>query len=137
MHGRRAVAYRSAVAPRVFVGIDLIEIERVQAALARHPERFRARVFTAREIAECDRKKRPDESYAGRFAAKEAIGKLLGTGVPWTWREIEIAGRGKPEVSLSGRMARAAERLGVARIDLSMTHSRTTAAAVAVAVAAD
>ena len=125
------------MAPRVFVGIDLIEIERV----ARRSPGIRsasARASTrSREIAECDRKKRPDESYAGRFAAKEAIGKLLGTGVPWTWREIEIAGRGKPEVTLSGRMARAAERLGVERIDLSMTHSRTTAAAVAVAVAAD
>ncbi len=123
-------------APRVLIGMDLIEIDRVAAALARHPERFRQRVYTEREIAECDRKKVPAESYAGRFAAKEAIGKLLGTGVPWTWREIEIAGRGKPQVALSGRMARAAERLGVAAIDLSMTHSRTTAAAVAVAIAA-
>jgi holo-[acyl-carrier protein] synthase len=122
--------------PRVLVGLDLIEIDRVGAALARHPERFRARVYTEREIAECDRKKRPVESYAGRFAAKEAIGKLLGTGVPWTWREIEIAGRGKPAVTLSGSMARAAARLGVERVDLSMTHSRTTAAAVAVAIAA-
>jgi holo-[acyl-carrier protein] synthase len=122
--------------PRVLVGLDLIEIDRVAAALARHPERFRARVYTEREVAECDGKKRPVESYAGRFAAKEAIGKLLGTGVPWTWREIEIAGRGKPLVALTGRMARAAERLGVESIDLSMTHSRTTAAAVAVAITA-
>jgi holo-[acyl-carrier protein] synthase len=119
----------------VRIGIDLIEIDRVEAALRRHPLRFRARVFTDREIAECDRKKRPAESYAGRFAAKEAIGKLLGTGVPFTWREIEIAGRGKPLVTLTGSMRRAAERLGIERIDLSMTHSRTTSAAVAVGVA--
>jgi holo-[acyl-carrier protein] synthase len=121
-------------APSVLVGIDLIEIDRVATALERHPGRFRARVYTEREIAECDRRKVPAESYAGRFAAKEAIGKLLGTGVPWTWREIEIAGRGKPQVTLSGRMARRAERLGITHIDLSMTHSRTTAAAVAVAI---
>ena len=118
----------------VRIGIDLVEIDRVEAALRRHPERFRARVFTAREVAECDRKAHPAQSYAGRFAAKEAIGKLLGTGVPFTWREIEIAGRGKPRVTLSGSMLRAADRQGIARIDLSMTHSRTAAAAVAVAV---
>ncbi len=118
----------------MFVGLDLIEIDRVAAALARHPERFRARVYTAREIAECDRKPHPAQSYAGRFAAKEAVGKALGTGVPFTWREIEIAGRGKPQVRLSGRMQMAADRLGVVRLDLSMTHSRTTAAAVVIAV---
>jgi holo-[acyl-carrier protein] synthase len=118
----------------VFVGIDLIEIERVAETLKRHPERFRARVFTAREVAECDRKPDPVQSYAGRFAGKEAIGKALGRGVPFTWREIEITGRGKPQVQLSGSMLAAAERLGVVRVDLSMTHSQTTAAAVAIAV---
>ena len=56
--------------------------------------------------------------------------------MPFTWREIEIAGRGKPQVTLSGSMAHAAERLGVVRVDLSMTHTRTTAAAVAIAVRA-
>ena len=119
---------------RVHVGLDLIEIDRVEAALARHPHRFRDRVFTAREIAECDRKPRPAQSYAGRFAAKEAIGKALGTGVPFTWREIEISGRGKPQVRLAGSMLAAAERLGVVRVDLSMSHSRTTAVAVAIAL---
>jgi holo-[acyl-carrier protein] synthase len=118
----------------VYVGIDLIEIDRVAAALERHPKRFRERVFTPREVAECDRKPDPVQSYAGRFAAKEAIGKALGRGVPFTWREIEIAGRGKPQVALAGSMAAAAARLGVVRVDLSMTHSRTTAAAVAIAV---
>ncbi len=118
----------------MFIGIDLIEIDRIGAALARHPERFRGRVFTDREVAECDRKPDPVQSYAGRFAAKEAIGKALGRGVPFAWREIEIAGRGKPQVTVSGGMRAAADRLGVTRIDLSMTHSRTTAAAVAIAV---
>jgi holo-[acyl-carrier protein] synthase len=122
--------------PRVHVGIDLIEIDRITAALARHPERFRERVYTPREVAECERKPRPAQSYAGRFAGKEAVGKALGRGVPFTWTEIEIAGRGKPLVSLTGSMLAAAERLGVVRVDLSMTHSRTTAAAVAIAVTA-
>ena len=97
----------------VHVGIDLIEIDRIAAALARHPERFRERVYTPREVAECERKPRPAQSYAGRFAGKEAVGKALGRGVPFTWTEIEIAGRGKPLVTLSGSMAggrRAARR---------------------------
>lgn len=118
----------------MYVGIDLIEIERIGAALERHPQRFRQRVYTEREVAECERKGNPVESYAGRFAGKEAVGKALGRGVPFTWREIEIAGRGKPRVTLSGSMAEAARRLGVTRVDLSMTHSRDTAAAVAIAV---
>ena len=118
----------------MFVGLDLIEIERIAAALARHPERFRGRVYTAREIAECERRPDPIQSYAGRFAGKEAVGKALGRGVPFTWSEIEISGRGKPRVTLSGSMLAAAERLGVTRVDLSMTHTRTTAAAVAIAV---
>ena len=57
-------------------------------------------------MAECERKPRPAQSYAGRFAGKEAIGKALGRGVPFTWTEIEIAGRGKPLVYLSGRCSR-------------------------------
>ena len=118
----------------MYVGIDLIEIDRIAAALARHPERFRERVYTQREVAECERKPRPAQSYAGRFAGKEAVGKALGRGVPFAWTEIEIVGRGKPLVGLTGSMAAAAARLGVVRVDLSMTHSRTTAAAVAIAV---
>ena len=122
------------VAPRLLVGLDLIEIERVEQALARHPERFRARCFTTREIEELDRKPRPGESYAGRFAAKEAVGKALGTGVHFTWTEIEVAGRGKPAVTLHGWTREMAARKGVVAIDVSITHSRTTSAAVAIAI---
>ncbi len=117
----------------VLVGLDLIELERIERALARHPERFRERCFTPTEVAECERRKIPSESYAGRFAAKEAIGKALGVGIEWHWLEVEIAGRGKPDVTLSGFLAEVARRRGVQVIDLSMTHTRTTAAAVAVA----
>jgi holo-[acyl-carrier protein] synthase len=114
------------------VGVDLIEIDRVRRALERHGDGFRRRCFTER--AYCDSKPNPAQHYAGRFAAKEAVGKALGVGVHFTWKEIEIRGRPKPGVHLSGRTARAAARLGAQRIELSMTHSRELAAAVAVVV---
>jgi holo-[acyl-carrier protein] synthase len=116
------------------LGLDLIEIARVRNALERHGDGFRERCFTQAERAYCDSKANPAQHYAGRFAAKEAIGKALGTGVHFTWKEIEISGRPKPGVQLSGRTAKAAERLGATRIDVSMTHSRELAAAVAIVV---
>jgi holo-[acyl-carrier protein] synthase len=115
----------------VRIGLDLIEIARIRRALERYPS-FRERCFTERERAYCDSRPNPAESYAGRFAGKEAVGKALGVGVRFTWREIEIVGRPKPSVHLSGRTARAAHRLGAAAIDLSMTHSRELAAAICV-----
>jgi holo-[acyl-carrier protein] synthase len=119
---------------QVRVGVDLIEIERIRRALERHGAGFKARCFTERERAYCDAKANPAQHYAGRFAAKEAIGKAIGSGVYFTWKEIEIVGRPKPGVELSGRTAAWAERVGAGRIELSMTHSRELAAAVAVVV---
>jgi holo-[acyl-carrier protein] synthase len=118
---------------RVRVGTDLIEIDRVRKALARY-ERFRERCFTEDERAYCDSRPNPAESYAGRFAGKEAVGKALGFGVAraFAWKEVEIVGRPKPSVQLSGRVAAWAERVGATEIDLSMTHSRELAHAVAV-----
>jgi len=118
----------------VSVGIDLIEIERIRRALERYAG-FRDRCFTPDEQAYCDSRKNPAESYAGRFAGKEAVGKALGFGVARTfaWREIEIVGRPKPAVRLRGRVADWAEQRGIGAIDLSMTHSRELASAVAVA----
>jgi holo-[acyl-carrier protein] synthase len=115
------------------VGVDLIEIERVRRALERYP-RFRERCFTSAEQAYCDSRPNPAQSYAGRFAGKEAVGKALGFGVAraFAWLDVEIAGRPKPAVTLSGRMARWAEHIGAGQIDLSMTHSRELANAVAV-----
>jgi holo-[acyl-carrier protein] synthase len=115
----------------VQVGIDLIEIERVRRALQRYP-RFAERVFTEAERAYCFSRPNPPQHFAARFAGKEAVGKALGCGAEWMWRDIEIAGRPKPAVSLSGRVAAYAERAGAGEIDLSMTHSRGLAAAVAV-----
>ncbi len=115
------------------VGVDLIEIERVRSTLERYP-RFRERCFTAAEQAYCDSRPNPAQSYAGRFAGKEAVGKALGFGVAraFAWLDVEIAGRPKPSVTLSGRIARWAEHVGAGSIDLSMTHSRELANAVAV-----
>ncbi len=115
------------------VGTDLIEIERIRRSLARY-ERFRERCFTEAERAYCDSRPNPAESYAGRFAGKEAVGKALGFGVAraFAWTEIEIVGRPKPSVRLSGRVATWAARAGATEIDLSMTHSRELAQAVAV-----
>ena len=112
------------------VGVDVIEIERIRRALERPG--FRERCFTEAERAYCDSKKNPAESYAGRFAGKEAVGKALGCGVRFTWKEIEIVGRPKPSVALSGKTAAWAERVAAGPIDVSMTHSRELAAAVAV-----
>jgi len=111
------------------VGLDLIEIERIGRALERYGG-FRERCFTPAERAYCDSRANPVQSYAGRFAGKEAVGKALGFGVRFTWKEIEITGRPKPGVRLSGRTLAWAERIGAGAIDLSMTHSRELAAAV-------
>ena len=115
------------------VGTDLIEIARVRRALERYPG-FRERCFTEAERAYCDSRPNPPQHYAARFAAKEAVGKALGFGVAraFAWRDVEIAGRPKPAVRLSGRVLAWAQRGGAGAIDLSMSHSRELATAVAV-----
>jgi len=98
---------------------------------------FRDRCFTHAEQVYCDSRANPAESYAGRFAGKEAVGKALGCGVRFTWKDVEIVGRPKPAVRLSGRTAAYAERVGAGSIDLSMTHSRELAAAICVVAPRD
>ena len=87
------------------VGVDLIEIERIRRALDRYPS-FRERCFTEAERAYCDSRPNPAQHYAARFAGKEAVGKAIGFGVAraFAWRDVEIAGRPKPSVRLSGRV---------------------------------
>jgi holo-[acyl-carrier protein] synthase len=114
----------------VKVGVDIIEIERIRQALTRTG--FRERCFTKAERAYCDSRADPAQSYAARFAGKEAVGKALGCGINFTWKEVEIVGRPKPSVHLTGRTAAFAERVEAGSIDLSMTHSREIAAAIAV-----
>jgi holo-[acyl-carrier protein] synthase len=109
------------------VGIDLIEIERIERALERRP-RLADRLFTADELSYARRRARPGQHLAARFAAKEAVIKALGQGVPL--RQIEIEAGEPPRVRLHGR---AAEVAGGAEIAISLTHSRESAAAVAIA----
>ncbi len=113
--------------------MDLIEIERVKRALERYPG-FRERCFTDAERAYCESRPNPAQHYAARFAGKEAVGKALGYGVAraFAWRDVEIAGRPKPSVRLSGRLQRWADGVGAAGLDLSMTHGRELAFAVCV-----
>ncbi|HEV8602797.1 MAG TPA: holo-ACP synthase [Gaiellaceae bacterium] len=115
------------------VGLDVIEIRRVSGALERYAA-FRERCFTEAERAYCDSRPNPAQHYAARFAGKEAVGKALGFGVAraFAWKDVEIAGRPKPDVRLSGRVAQWARGVGAGPIDLSMTHSKDIAAAVCV-----
>jgi holo-[acyl-carrier protein] synthase len=112
-------------------GVDLAEVERLRAALEdpRIGERFRARVFTDNEIAYCEKKQRGKyESYAGRFAAKEAVMKALGRGwgarVRWLDIEVVRARSGKPDIALHDKTARLAAEMGIRRWVLSITHTK-------------
>ena len=109
------------------IGIDLIEIERVERALERRP-RLAERLFTPAELAYARRRSRPGRHLAARFAAKEAVIKALGQGVPL--RDVEVVSGEPPALQLHGR---AAELAGDRKISISLTHSRDSAAAVAVA----
>jgi holo-[acyl-carrier protein] synthase len=117
------------------LGVDLCEIARMERALARHPT-MRDRVFTPTEIAYCDGKARPAESYAGRFAAREAVIKALGGYRGKRWQDISVtrAPTGAPAISLSGNAKLRADALGITRVLVTFTHERTNAVAFAVAV---
>lgn len=115
------------------IGIDLIDIDRITAVLGRHPDRFRLRVLTEHEQRYCGGRV---ERIAGRWAAKEAISKVLGLGVRGVgWREIEILPNrsGAPQVHLHARAARRAEALDLDEVTVSISHERRLAVAVAVA----
>ncbi len=109
------------------LGIDIAEIDRMAAAMGRHGEHFLQRIFTEDEIAYCERHRHKAERYAGRFAAKEATMKALGTGwrkgVRWVDIEVVRVPGGKPTILLHGESAAHAARLGVKNIVLSITHS--------------
>jgi len=111
----------------VGLGLDIAEVGRVKAAIERHGEVFLRRVYTPREREYCERFKNKFERYAGRFAAKEAAMKALGTG--WSrgvrWVDVEVVREqgGRPTMALSGEAGKVAERLGVKRIALSITHT--------------
>lgn len=114
------------------VGVDLLEIDRLERALERRP-RLAERLFTDAERAYAAGRARPAQHLAARFCAKESVAKALALSA-WSFRDVEIvATDGPPEVHLQGAAADRARALGV-RVTVSMTHSRRDAAAVAVAV---
>ena len=119
------------------IGTDVIEIARVKRSIERFGEAFLRRVYTPEEVAYCMRKKKnAAESFAARFAAKEAGAKALGTGisrgVSWTEFAVERERGGRPVLRFTGRAAEWAASLGVARVSLSLTHGREIAMAMVV-----
>lgn len=118
-------------------GIDLAEVDRIRKAIERFGPRFVERVFTPAEIAYVERRKASRfQRYAGRFAAKEAGMKAIGTG--WRrgvrWQDFEVANlpSGKPTLKLHGQAAKVAERLGVKQVTLSITHTAQTGMAMVI-----
>ena len=123
------------------IGVDLAEVDRLRDAMERPQtgERFRDRVFTPGEQAYCERRRRKYESYAARFAAKEATMKALGRGwgrdVGWTEIEVFRPRGGRPEIRLHGKTAAFAGRLGIRAFHLALTHTAEMAMAEVVAEA--
>lgn len=120
-------------------GVDLVDCSRLAEALERHGERFLGRVFTPGERDYCAGRARSVEHFAGRFAAKEAVLKALGTGwrngIAWTDIEVVVQPSGAPKVVLAGRCRDIADSLGVCRLDLSISHVASHAMASVIASA--
>ena len=120
-------------------GIDLVDCPRIEEMVARHGERFVQRIFTPAEQTYAESNKNKIEKLAGRFAAKEAILKLMGTGwrgkIAWTDIEIINNSSGQPEVTLGGEVEKIADKLGIKHISVSITHTANFAIASAVALA--
>jgi holo-[acyl-carrier protein] synthase len=119
----------------VGLGVDICEIARMERALSRHST-LRERVFTPEEIAYCDGRARPAESYAGRFAAREATIKALGGYRGKRWHDISVVRgpAGAPAIRLTGGAKVRADEIGVSRVLVTFTHEKTNAVAFAMAV---
>jgi holo-[acyl-carrier protein] synthase len=117
-------------------GIDLVDCPRIEKMIQRHGDRFIKKIFTAAEQAYAEANKNKIEKLAGRFAAKEAVLKLIGTGwrgkIAWTDIEIINNSAGQPEVTLDGEVKKIADKLGVKHISVSITHTANFAIASAV-----
>jgi holo-[acyl-carrier protein] synthase len=117
----------------VGTGIDIAEVDRIKASIERFGRRFLERVFTADEIHYCESKANKAERYAGRFAAKEAAMKAIGTG--WsrgvTWHDVEVRRfpGGRPTMAFHGKAAEFFQKLGAVRAHLSITHTERQAMA--------
>ena len=120
-------------------GIDMVDCRRMAEVIDRHGRRFLERVFTPAELAYCQGRKREIEHLAGRFAAKEAVLKVLGTGwrngIKWTDVEVRNEPSGQPKANLSGECRRIAEELGLTTILISISHIETHAIASAIGTA--
>jgi holo-[acyl-carrier protein] synthase len=119
------------------IGVDLVQVVRIERAVARYGDRFLARVFTPDEIAYCRNKSWAAAGFALRFAAKEAFSKALGVGLRKDgirWREVEVIPNrlGKPELSVSGRAAQLCEAAGITGMHLSLTDEDSRALAVVI-----
>jgi holo-[acyl-carrier protein] synthase len=129
-----AVSFHPPQGVNIAVGIDIIEVERVHRTLAQHGERFLQRIYTSQEIEQCRGKA---IKLAGRFAAKEAISKALGTGMRGiSWHELEVVqlSTGRPTVRLYGNARLRAEQLNLSACDVSISDLAQFSIAVAVAV---
>jgi holo-[acyl-carrier protein] synthase len=119
-------------------GIDLVDFPRIEEMVKQHGERFLNKVFTVAEQAYADAKRDGTEKLAGRFAAKEAVLKLMGTGwrgkIAWTDIEVINNSAGQPEVTLTGEVKKIADKLGIKHISISITHTANFAIASAVAL---
>ncbi len=119
-------------------GIDLVDFPRIEQMINRHGQHFIERVFTAAEQDYAKENRNSIEKFAGRFAAKEAVLKLIGTGwrgsIAWTDIEIKNNSSGQPIVYLGGQVKKIAENLGISQISLSITHTANFAIASAVAL---
>lgn len=117
----------------VGMGVDIAEVQRIREAIERHGEGFLKRVYTNREREYCERFKNKYERYAGRFAAKEAAMKALGTGwrrgVRWVDLEVVRQSSGRPTLAIAGEAAKIAESIGVKSVALSITHTEHQALA--------
>ena len=118
------------------VGTDIVEIARIARSMERHGGRFTKRIYTDKETSYCEGFKRSAEHFAGRWAAKEAAGKALGTGIFGSvrFRDIEITNdeRGKPLLAFAGSAAELAASMGATRLHVSIAHSDSHATAVVV-----
>ena len=120
------------------IGTDIIECERIGRMVEKHGEHFVNRVFTEAEVRYCSERRNGDQHFAGRWAAKEAVLKALGTGwiVGIAWQDVEIANKpsGRPVIQLHGGAAEIAKERGIQEVQISISHCQAYAVAFAVAV---
>jgi holo-[acyl-carrier protein] synthase len=119
-------------------GIDLVDCPRIEQMIERHGERFVNRIFTTAEQAYAKSSRNEVEKLSGRFAVKEAVLKLIGTGwrgkIAWTDIEVINNAAGQPEVTIRGEVKRIADELGIEQISVSITHTANFAIASAIAL---